>query len=68
MELVKYPKFIMLAGQRKDFARNNLVQSTGFQRPVLELDETDLVYCKGASFPGRTTPTATVSYHGMKMN
>lgn len=68
MSVPNITQFISVAGQR-DFARNNLFRVQAFKVPgILELDETDLVYCKGAQLPGRTTPTATVSYHGMKMN
>lgn len=59
--------FITVASQ-KDFARNNLFRVMAFKTRVLNLDETELLYCKGATLPGRSTPTSTVSYHGMKMN
>jgi hypothetical protein len=59
--------FISAASQ-KDFARNNLFRIMGFKTRVLTLDESELIYCKGATLPARTTPTTTVSYHGMKMN
>jgi hypothetical protein len=39
-----------------------------FKTRVLELDETDLIYCKGTDIPGRSTPTSQVQYGGMKMN
>ncbi|MBO5827429.1 MAG: hypothetical protein J6R59_03060 [Paludibacteraceae bacterium] len=60
-------KFINVAAS-KDFARNNLYRVMGFATRALTLTEDDLVYCKGADIPGRNTPTATVSYNGMKMN
>ena len=56
------------AASQKDFARNNLFRVMSFKTRALELNESDLLYCKAAQIPGRTTPTATVSYHGMKMN
>lgn len=59
--------FITVASQ-KDFARNNLFRVMAFKTRVLTLDESELLYCKGADIPARTTPTSTVSYHGMKMN
>lgn len=59
--------FISAASQ-KDFARNNLFRVMGFKTRVLTLDEPELLYCKGAPLPARSTPTSTVSYHGMKMN
>lgn len=59
--------FITVASQ-KDFARDNLFRVMAFKTRVLELDETDLIYCKGADIPGRATPTSQVQYGGMKMN
>ena len=59
--------FITVASQ-KDFARNNLFRVMAFKTRALELNETDLIYCKSATIPGRTTPTSTVTYQGMKMN
>lgn len=59
--------FINVASQ-KDFARNNLYRVMAFKTRALTLDEHELIYCKGADVPGRTTPTATVAYHGMTMN
>lgn len=59
--------FITVASQ-KDFARNNLFRVMSFKTRVLTLDESDLIYCKGAQIPGRSTPTSQVNYHGMKMN
>ena len=59
--------FITVASQ-KDFARDNLFRVMAFKTRILNLDETELLYCKGADIPGRSTPTSTVSYHGMKMN
>ena len=59
--------FITVASQ-KDFARDNLFRVMAFKTRVLELDETDLIYCKGADIPGRSTPTSQVQYGGMKMN
>lgn len=59
--------FISVAAQ-KDFARNNLFRVMAFKTRVLELDETDLIYCRSASIPGRTTPTTALKYHGMDMN
>jgi hypothetical protein len=59
--------FISVASQ-KDFARDNLFRVMEFKTRVLSLDENELLYCRGAKVPGRETPTAQVSYHGMKMN
>lgn len=59
--------FITVASQ-KDFARDNLFRVMAFNTRVLQLDETDLIYCKGADIPGRSTPTSQVQYGGMKMN
>ena len=56
------------AASQKDFARNNLFRVMTFKTRALELNEADLLYCKSAQIPGRETPTATVSYQGMKMN
>lgn len=51
---------------QKDFARNNLYRLMSLKTRALELDETDLLYCRGAQIPGRENPTASVSYHGME--
>lgn len=59
--------FITVASQ-KDFARDNLFRVMALKTRILNLDETELLYCKSAKIPGRETPTAQVQYHGMKMN
>lgn len=59
--------FITVASQ-KDFARNNLFRVMAFKTRALTLDETELLYCKGADIPARETPTTSVKYHGMSMN
>lgn len=60
------PNFITSAG-RKDFARNNLFRVLSLKCRGLELDEDDLLYCKGGALPGRNNPTSQVQYHGMKL-
>lgn len=52
----------------KDFSRDNLYRVMSLKTRALELDQTDLLYCKGAKIPGRSTPVAQVQYHGMKIN
>lgn len=59
--------FITVASQ-KDFARNNLFRVMTLKTRVLELDESELLYCKGARIPARETPIHKVKYHGMEMN
>jgi hypothetical protein len=61
------PNFITVAG-RKDFARNNLFRVLSLKCRGLELDESDLLYCKGGALPGRNNPTSQVQYHGMKLS
>lgn len=61
------PNFITVAG-RKDFARNNLFRVMSLKCRGLELDENELLYCKGGVLPGRNNPTGQVQYHGMKMS
>jgi hypothetical protein len=58
--------FITVASQ-KDFARNNLFRIMEFKTRVLNLDESELIYCKGAKLPSRKTPVHKVKYHGMEM-
>ena len=60
------PNFITVAG-RKDFARNNLFRVMSLKCRGLELDENELLYCKGGILPGRNNPTSQVQYHGMKL-
>ena len=60
------PNFITVAG-RKDFARNNLFRVMSLKCRGLELDENELLYCKGGVLPGRNNPTSQVQYHGMKL-
>ena len=59
--------FITVASQ-KDFARNNLFRVMSFKTRALTLDESELLYCRGAQIPGRQTPTTSVKYHGMDLN
>ena len=61
------PNFITTAS-RRDFARNNLFRVLSLKCRGLELDEADLLYCKGGVLPGRNNPTSQVQYHGMKMS
>jgi len=49
----------------RDLARDNLYRLMSLKTRVLELDETDLLYCRGAQIPGRENPSAAVTYHGM---
>lgn len=58
--------FIAVASQ-KDFARNNLFRVMELKTRVLHLDESELLYCKGAKLPARTTNVHKVKYHGMEM-
>lgn len=58
--------FITVASQ-KDFARNNLFRIMEFKTRVLNLDQSELIYCKGAKLPSRKTPVHKVKYHGMEM-
>lgn len=51
---------------QKDLARDNLWRLMSLKTRVLELDESDLLYCKGARIPSRENPTASVPYHGME--
>lgn len=52
----------------RDFARDNLYRLMSLKTRVLELDETDLLYCRGAQIPGRENPSASVVYHGMEFH
>lgn len=58
--------FITVASQ-KDFARNNLFRVMALKTRILELDESELLYCKGGRLPSRQTPVHKVKYHGMEM-
>lgn len=57
--------FNTVASQR-DFSRNNLYRLVALRTRTLSLDEADLLYCRGAQIPGRETPSASVSFHGME--
>lgn len=61
----KISDFNIIASQR-DFARDNLWRILSLKTRTLELDEADLLYCKGARIPSRENPSASVSYHGME--
>lgn len=56
--------FNTVAAQR-DFSRNNLYRLMSLKTRTLELDESDLLYCRGAQIPGRENPSGSVTYHGM---
>jgi hypothetical protein len=51
---------------QKDFSRNNLYRLMSLKTRALELDESDLIYCRGAQIPGRENPSASVNFHGME--
>lgn len=57
--------FNAVASQR-DFARDNLWRIMSLKTRTLELDEADLLYCKGARIPSRENPSASVPFHGME--
>lgn len=49
-----------------DLARNNLFRVMQLRiANVLELDEDDLLFCKGGTIPARSNPIKTVNYMGM---
>lgn len=50
---------------QKDLSRNNLYRLMSVKTRVLELDESDLLYCRGAQIPGRENPSGTVTFQGM---
>ena len=59
--------FNTVASQR-DFARNNLFRIMSLKTRTLELNEADLLYCKGANIPAREVPSGTVPYQGMEFH
>lgn len=51
-----------------DFARNNLFRVMQLRiTDILELDEDDLLYCKGGTIPARSNPVAMAKFMGMEM-
>lgn len=61
----KIMDFNRVASQR-DFSRDNLYRIALCKiGNILELDEKDLVYCKGAVLPSRENPSSVVKFHGM---
>lgn len=52
----------------RDFARDNLYRLMALKTRALELDETDLLYCRGAQIPGRENPSASVAFQGMEFH
>ena len=61
------PNFIEVASTR-DFARDNLFRVMSLKCRGLQLEEKDLMYCKGGVLPGRNNPISQGQYHGMKLN
>lgn len=51
---------------KRDGLRNNLFKVMALNTKVLSLTNEDMVYIKTAKLPGRTNPTATIPYMGMK--
>ena len=53
---------------QRDIARDNLYRLMSLKTRALELNEADLLYCRGAQIPGRENPSASIAYHGMEFH